>query len=293
MLGTESPVHVSLPLPYDFAGCTRGHGWYVLEPYAPTPTGIRRVERLASGRVVLLELTFDAACTAVAVTADCRLSSEEQREVGAKVRWILRADEDLTDFYATCAERGGIYALAIGKGRLLRSPTVFEDAVKVVLTTNTTWRQTKAMVSRLVEGLGEPHPTDPRLRAFPTPESILGAGERYLTTEGRLGYRAQAVLGLAERAAELEGLRGVGSSEELRRRLLSLRGIGPYAAATLLMLLGRYDYLAVDSELRSFAAKKYFASGTPAASELAHLYEDWGRWRYLGYWLDRWLDSHG
>ena len=283
---------VPLPLPYDFAGCTRGHGWYVLEPYAPTDLGIRRVERVASGRVVLLDLSYDPARAAVAIATDCPLTSAEEREVRAKVGWGLRADEDLADFYAACAARGGSYVLAIGKGRLLRSPTLFEDAVKVVLTTNTTWRQTKAMVSRLVQGLGEPHPADPRLRAFPTPESILAAGEGYLGSEARLGYRAPAVLALAARAEEMEGLREAAlTTEELRQQLLSFRGVGPYAAATLLMLLGRYDFLAVDSELRSFTTRKYFAGTPPAAADLARLYQDWGRWQYLGYWLDRWLDS--
>src|SRR6266545_2400997 len=41
------------------------------------------------------------------------------------------------------------WALARGAGRLLRSPTVFEDAVKTLCTTNCSWALTRLMVERL------------------------------------------------------------------------------------------------------------------------------------------------
>jgi hypothetical protein len=64
--------------------------------------------------------------------------------------------------------------------------------------------------------------------------------------------------------------------------------VGPYAAATMLMLLGRYDHLAIDSVYRAFVAKRYFAGRRPSDREAEAIYAGWGSWKYLGYWFDLW-----
>jgi 3-methyladenine DNA glycosylase/8-oxoguanine DNA glycosylase len=289
ILHEPTSLQISVPLPYDFLGCVNGHGWSVFAPFARGDASLHRVELLTSGKVVQLELSAESGPQAVGVSihVNTALTPTEQAEVIQKVRWMLRLDEDFAEFYALCRRQGKQYLNAIGRGRLLRSPTLFEDAFKVLLTTNTTWRQTQQMTARTVNALGQPVPQRPDLRAFPTPAAVLDAGESFFIAEARLGYRSAAAIELAKRVAELEALRDSAlSTPELRKRLLSFRGIGPYGAATLLMLLGRYEYLAVDSEVRAFTAKKYFAGepGTPAAIE--QLYTHWGRWQYLGYWLD-------
>lgn len=289
MLHEPAILGISVAPPYDFLGCVNGHGWSVLAPFARGDASLHRVELLTTGKVVQLELSAasDLQTTGVSIRVSAALTPAEQAEVIRNVRWMLRLDEDFAEFYALCRWQGKHYLSAIGRGRLLRSPTLFEDAFKVLLTTNTTWRQTQQMAARTVAALGQPLPEHPDLRAFPTPAAVLDAGETFFKDEARLGYRSGAAIGLAERAAELEALRDSSlPTPELRKRLLSFKGIGPYGAATLLMLLGRYEYLAVDSEVRAFTAKKYFAGvpGTPAAIE--QLYAHWGRWQYLGYWLD-------
>jgi 3-methyladenine DNA glycosylase/8-oxoguanine DNA glycosylase len=289
MIHEPTTLHISVSPPYDFLGCVNGHGWSVLAPFARGDTSLYRVEQLASGKVIRLELSAESnpPSAGVSVRANTALTSAEQAEVMRNVRWMLRLDEDFAEFYALCREQGNHYLNAIGRGRLLRSPTLFEDAFKVLLTTNTTWRQTQQMVARTVSALGQPLPDQPDQRAFPTPAAMLAVGEAFFKNEARLGYRSAAAVGLAERAAELETLRDSAlSTPELRRRLLSFNGIGPYGAATLLMLLGRYEYLAVDSELRSFTAKKYFGGKPGTVAAIEQLYAHWGRWQYLGYWLD-------
>ena len=45
------------------------------------------------------------------------------------------------------------------------------------------------------------------------------------------------------------------TGEEAHRRLMAIKGIGPYAAGNLLKLLGHYDHLSLDSWVRpKFAA---------------------------------------
>ena len=282
-------LDIVAPHPYDFVACIKGHGWVALEPFQPTDNGFRRVERLATGRVVLLTFRQAGAgdATSIRVEASADLSPAEQGEVLAKARHILRLDEDFSEFYGLCRRIGGPQGLCLGKGRLLRSPSLFEDACKVIATTNVTWRQTKAMVARTVALIGPAVDDAPALRAFPGPAEALAAGAAFFRDEVRLGYRTEAVIALAERADELEALRSAGlSSGELRQRLLTFRGIGPYAAATLAMLVGHYDFLPVDSEALAFTARKYFGGRTPRPADIEALYEPWGAWKYLGYWLD-------
>jgi 3-methyladenine DNA glycosylase/8-oxoguanine DNA glycosylase len=67
------------------------------------------------------------------------------------VRHMLRLDEDFSEFYDHCKLKGGTWGeIRIGTGHLLRSPTVFEDLVKVICTTNIQWSGTKRMVRELV-----------------------------------------------------------------------------------------------------------------------------------------------
>ncbi|MDX1663612.1 MAG: hypothetical protein R3272_07450 [Candidatus Promineifilaceae bacterium] len=289
-------LQITVPVPYDFDACLRGHGWRWLAPFSPNEEGVTRVERLQSGRVIQMAIREGEEGETVRVHVDQPLTEAEETELKQEASWMLRLDEDLAPFYEMCVERGGRYAAVIGHGRLLRSPTLFEDAVKVLFTTNTTWRQTKQMTARTVEGLGAPHPTLPETaevrHAFPEPAAVMEAGVAFFRDHVRAGYRADYVVALAERAEELEALRERASVEdalptdELRKRLLSFRGIGPYAAATLLMLLGRYDYLAIDSEVRAFTSRHYFDGRTGSNAEIRALYEVWGPWKYLAYALD-------
>jgi 3-methyladenine DNA glycosylase/8-oxoguanine DNA glycosylase len=107
----------------------------------------------------------------------------------------------------------------------------------------------------------------------------------------RLGYRDAYVLQLAREVAEgkrdLESLKTSDLPlKELKRELKTIKGVGDYAAHTLLMILGRYDEVAVDTELRSHVARVYGKEKTMPDREMAAVYDQWGRWRYLVYWYE-------
>src|SRR2546422_551323 len=57
----------------------------------------------------------------------------------AQVRHVLSLDLDLTPFYAVAAEDPDLAWVLTGAGRMARGPTVFEDVVKTICTTNTSW----------------------------------------------------------------------------------------------------------------------------------------------------------
>lgn len=287
-------LELSARPPFSLHQVIHSHGWPQLAPFLwDRASGeLRRVERLATGRVV--ELRFDPTPEGVAVEVDTPLAPAEQAELEAKVDWMLGLGQDFSAFYAATRHEPKLaQAEALARGRVLRSSTLFEDVLKTIATTNTTWGGTIRMIDALVRLYGEPLPADPTRRAFPTPERLAAVDADSLRAEVKLGYRAPYVQGLAQAVAsgslDLEALRGSElSTPELRQRLLAIKGVGGYAAAHLLVILGRYDYVPVDSWARSLVAKEWHDGQRVGETEVNAAFEDWGEWRGLAYWCWDW-----
>jgi 3-methyladenine DNA glycosylase/8-oxoguanine DNA glycosylase len=177
------------------------------------------------------------------------------RELAAIVRHMLRLDEDMSAFYAVAAADPDLAWAAAGAGRMVRSPTVFEDLVKTICTTNCTWSATVRMVTALVESLGLPAEDVPSARAFPTAAAMAAAGDDFYTGVAKAGYRGPYLRSIATDVAEgrldLETLADPALADaDVAERLLALPGVGPYACAHMMMLLGRYQQLILDSWTR-------------------------------------------
>lgn len=74
----------------------------------------------------------------------------------------------------------------------------------------------------------------------------------------------------------------------MRRDLLALPGIGPYAAATLLGILGRYDFIGVDTEAISAVSKAFYDGQPIGAKEIEAVFARWGKFKSLAYWFWDW-----
>lgn len=185
-----------------------------------------------------------------------------EAKVMGEVRHILRLDEDLSGFYERASRDPALAWASGGAGRMIRSQTVFEEVVKTICTTNCAWSATERMVGALVEHLGArapgPPADGPAGRTFPTAETMAGTGEDFYRDVARAGYRGGYLRSLATSVAQghvdLEQLErdspeGL-SDDEVEQRLLALPGVGPYAAAHVMMMLGRYSRLILDSWTR-------------------------------------------
>ena len=288
----------STPTPFDFEATATEHGWVVLRPFEwqPATAALSRIHRLANGQVVRLRLRDGnqnpTSVVQINVESIEPAAPADELEIRRAVRRMLRLDEDLTDFYQLAARMNGWQLrLRPGGGRLLRCPTLFEDIVYTLCTTNIAWSGTIRMVERLTTELGEPFPDGPQWQAFPTPAAIASAGAEFLRQKTGLGYRSAYVWELA--VAVVEGRLDLTKLEDptlltetLHDELRRLKGVGPYAAATMLMILGRYDYLAIDTELRAHVSKKYFDGQPASEAQIRSIYAPWGAWQYLAYWFD-------
>jgi 3-methyladenine DNA glycosylase/8-oxoguanine DNA glycosylase len=211
------------------------------------------------------------------------------------VAHVLRLDQDLSGFYRRVHDDPDLAWAAAGAGRMLRSPTVFEDVVKTICTTNCAWGATVRMVNALVAHLGEPAlgGDGPLTNAFPTPAAMAAAPESFYRDVVRAGYRGAYLRSLAASVAggtlDLEALGRATPEEipdeELEGSLLALPGVGPYAAAHIMMTLGRHSRLILDSWTRPTYARMAGRRGPVADRLIERRFRRYGDFAGLAFWL--------
>lgn len=268
--------------PFSLPAVVRSHGWIQLDPFAGEDDGetFAYVQELDTGRVV--ELRVSGAPAGVSVEVDAPLSEMEQARLSRDVGWMLGLDQDLSEFYALARSEPKLaHVEQRAQGRVLRSPTLFEDVVKTILTTNTAWSGTRRMVKAIVSQFGAPLPDDSGRRAFPGPERLAASDEETLRYETRLGYRAPHVLALARAVAggdlDLEAYKTSDlPTPQLRKELLVIKGVGPYAAANLLVLLSRYDFVPVDSWALKVVSHEWHGGEPIGPAQVEAAFERWG-----------------
>jgi N-glycosylase/DNA lyase len=242
--------------PVDFPRTLLSHGVADLPPneIAPDGTSLRTV--LSAGESAwLVELTPDGGGRAQLSSGATAPPIAHRAALTTQIRHMLRLDEDLSPFYLVAAADPTLAWVASGAGRMMRSPTVFEDLVKTICTTNCTWSATVRMVTALVGELGTPAAGARERRAFPSPATVADAGEAFFRDVARAGYRGPYLRALADDVAsgrlDLEALGDPAlPDQEVADRLLRIAGVGPYAMAHMMMLLGRYRRLILDSWTR-------------------------------------------
>jgi len=128
-------------------------------------------------------------------------------------------------------------------------------------------------------------------RAFPTPTAMAAAREPFYRDVVRAGYRGAYLRTLARDVArgkiDLEQLLSAQPEElpddEVAARLLALPGVGPYAAAHVMMLLGRHSRLILDSWTRPTYAE---LNGRKAVDrQIERRFRRYGPYAGLAFWL--------
>jgi 3-methyladenine DNA glycosylase/8-oxoguanine DNA glycosylase len=286
-------LDLSARLPFRFLSVAKSHGWVQMAPFAfdEDAKTLAYTDRLSNGRV--LEYRITERGNGVTVDTE-KLTQSEQEEVTGRVTWMLGLDLDFSAFYvASKREPKLAQAEKLARGRVLRSPTLFEDVVKTILTTNTLWSATKRMNLNLINQYGPTLDGDTEKRAFPSPAEIADRGPEVLREAVRVGYRAPAIHELAVRVASGElDLESLKTSHlptlELRKELLTIKGVGPYAAANLLLILGRGDFIPVDSWALKLVSHEWYDGGPVTPKQVEEAFEAWGEFKGLAFWFWEW-----
>jgi 3-methyladenine DNA glycosylase/8-oxoguanine DNA glycosylase len=284
--------------PFNFNSVINSHGWIQLAPFRTDESGriLFYTDRLTNGRLV--EYRVEEGRGGVHVEVPGRLGKAEKAEVIEKITWMLGLDMDFTSFYkAARGEPKLRQARRLARGRVLRSPTFFEDVVKTILTTNTLWAATIRMNRNLIEAFGA-SADGGEGRAFPTPERLASSSTAVLREKVRVGYRAPAIHELAGLVAkgrlDLESCRTSAlPTLELRNELLKIRGIGPYAAANLLMILGRPDFIPIDTYAMKMVSHEWHGGRPVTPKQVERAFRKWGEHKGLAFWFWDWKYDGG
>lgn len=285
-------IELATPSGFRLEATVHSHGWYRLAPYAwePDSQTLTRAEQVESGVVVFLRISQQEQVLRIEWSP---VRGARVPEITRRVMRMLQLQLDLTAFHRRCQRlRSHRDAGPAAFGRLLCGTTRFEDAVRVITTTNTAWRQTVRMNELLVGNYGS---RDAKGRAaFPSPQTLAGVDPAELQERCRLGYRAGTIAALARGVAggnvALEADFSGISTHDLETFFRTLPGIGPYGAAHMLALEGRHDRIAVDTEFRRYVRTHHFGGEDVSDRELCAVYEKWGRWKYLAYWWELWSE---
>jgi 3-methyladenine DNA glycosylase/8-oxoguanine DNA glycosylase len=302
----QSTVFIDIPEDFSFKATVNSHGWRELAPFEFDEENWRlsyvfRDEKHGAVPVVISEEKEK-------IRIDVAVPDVDVDRIARDARHLLRLDDDLNGFYESIIGHERLTWVGEQRaGRLLRSPTVFEDLVKTICTTNCSWALTKIMVSNLVEKLGGTRTLLPASiavrpakragvpalhpKTFPTAEAMAAMDEDFYRTEIRAGYRSPYFVELAESVASgrLDPQAWLTSdlpTTELKKEMKKVKGVGDYAAENLLKLVGRYDGLALDSWLRSQFYKNHNNEKKCADKKIEKHYKKFGQWRGLVIWCD-------
>jgi N-glycosylase/DNA lyase len=294
---------LSLPLrgagaePVDLARTLNSHGFAELAPSAldEEATELRVTIGFRGGRPRRIRIGQGEAGTARIDVLGPAAGPRVRAAALAGAAHVLRLDQDLSRFYRQIAADPDLAWASAGAGRMLRSPTVFEDVVKTICTTNCAWSATVRMVNALVGSLGEPAigGDGPLTHAFPTPAAMASAPESFYREVVRAGYRGAYLIELARRVdagdVDLEAMGAMTPDElsdnDLERSLLELPGVGPYAAAHIMMTLGRNSRLILDSWTRPKYARLTGRARPVADATIERRFRRYGDDAGLAFWL--------
>lgn len=287
-------ARLSVGVPGDFvlARDVCSYGFFILEPNVWRPGDEAFTTTLnVGGRGVSVTMRQGGAGEALRVVADSGLDAAERGEVKRALTRMLRLDESserIAEFHEADPrwKRGG-------RGRLMRSPTLFEDVIKTVTSCNVAWAGTIMMNRRLCERFGVASASG--ARAFPTAEKIARVRAASLRARCSVGYRDARIVELARMFVRgeinpgwLESART--SDEQVYEAMLEWPGIGAYGAANIMQLLGRYDRLPLDTESVRHGREVlgYRGTGAQIMKRVKAHYEAFGVHKFRSYWFEVW-----
>jgi len=272
-----------IPSHYSLRSVLLSHGWSGLAPFQ-VAQNYQSIEFgfLGQGKPTKVKVSQDK--NNLVIDSKRKLTAKELETI----QWMFGLNLVLDDFFDLAHKHDRVWIKKYHMGRLMRAETVFEDLIKLILTTNCTWSLTKKMVSDLCVQLGE---KSGDTYCFPKPEVIARKKEDYFKTKVKTGYRAPYLVKIAKMVAS--GQLDVESWKtdnrpylELRKDILALPGAGPYVAENLLRYLGKYDGLGVDSWVRGQLQKMWKAKKQPDDKAILKKYKQFENYKGLILWCD-------
>ena len=289
-------LYFQTPENFSFKSTVYSHGWADLSPFH-LPEDLSFISYVFKGKSktpYYLKIS-EKGKGQLKIITEHRLTKSIKSEILRTVERMFRLDEDYDEFYQLAKEAKEFsWVLKYNAGRMLRCGSLWEDMVKMLCTTNCTWRLTQIMTENLVNKLGSCKSTTKsgeNICAFPEPKDIARQSEEFLRNEIKMGYRAPYLLEFARSivSGDLDLYEFENNSlqtEDLYKKIRRIKGFGDYAVSNLLKLLGRYDYMGADSWSRQKFFEKHHNGKVVEDKKINSHYKNYGKWAGLFFWMD-------
>ncbi|KAL9690204.1 hypothetical protein QQ045_010601 [Rhodiola kirilowii] len=314
-------ILLKLDATFNLAKAVCNHGFFMLPPnnWIPSHQTLQRPIRLSNDSSCMVSifqskpLDTNSSYLYVRVHQVSQLPLKYQHEILEQVQRMLRISEEDEDDVRAFQQLHPL-AKQSGFGRIIRSPSLFEDVVKSILLCGCRWKRTMIMADSLCDLECELKPatkskrkrsgtsdvTQQTLRNFPSSGQLACLDTNTLNKHCQLGYRANYVIGFAKAVDQgefdikrLEEMASSarqgksGSYSEVEIELKKIKGAGSFVVANLAMCLGFYHQVPIDSEtkrhLRQVHGKEI---GKKCEKDVEEIYSKYKPYQSLAYWLE-------
>jgi 3-methyladenine DNA glycosylase/8-oxoguanine DNA glycosylase len=290
----KTTITFKCPKYYDLYMTCHVHGWKNLAPFSwDDAKNVLQFAALVENQPVDIKAEQSRQTLKATITSHKKLSRSSKSKAKTIITRSLGLDIDISELLGVAKKTGQQYVKLIkkGAGRLLRAPTLWEDAAKTLFTTNGTWALTQKMCeSACSKTFIKPTPSG--AFPFPSPDKFVKYQPAELKQLMPVGYRAGYLKPLSKTFADDPTLEQVetngfdyNSADKLVR---DLKGFADYATAHLLILAGYYNEIPIDTVVVSYLKKNHRVR--KPKSFIDRHYNKWGKYKWWGFKLEKMLN---
>ncbi|KAI5652326.1 hypothetical protein M9H77_29513 [Catharanthus roseus] len=297
------------------------HGFFMMAPniWNPSTQCFSRPLRLADSTTsinVTISQSSHENCLIVKLDHVKKITSLDKKAILGQVQRMLRLsledEKHVQEFQKIHPE-----AKEKGFGRIFRSPSLFEDAIKCFLLCYCRFQNTLKMAEllcdiqfELLNGLitgkdnmillnsnqgikrkrnDDDSSMNTHLRNFPNAKELCCFDEDFLKKRGKTGLRSRYILEFARKVDsgeyKLREFEKCTSHIKLCQKLKEIKGFGKYAAANMKMCLGFYTIVPIDSETKRHFEEIHGRSSC-SSEVIKEIYGKYAPFQCLAFWFE-------
>jgi 3-methyladenine DNA glycosylase/8-oxoguanine DNA glycosylase len=288
-------LSLDTPRFYDLYATCHAHGWKNLLPFHwDDDNKLLQFTAYVAEMPVDFEASQSNACVIVTLRSAKSLSVQQIEAARSLVTRSLCLNIDTAPLLEISKKVGPEYVrlIKMGAGRLLRAPTLWEDAAKTLFTTNCTWSLTTKMCESFCSDVfSKAAPSG--VYPFPTAEKIARYSPKALNKVSPVGYRSEYLIGLAKHFTKdplLGSIESNGLDYEVADAVVrKIKGFGDYATAHMLILAGYYDKVPIDTVVVAYLKENHRVR--KPQSFIDRHYRKWGKYKWWGLKLENYLTT--
>ena len=278
---------------YDLYTTCHAHGWKNLSPFSwDYGKNVLRFAALVENQSIDIAVKQSGETGRVTLTSHQKLDRSSTSKAKAIISRSLGMDIDTSELLSLAKKTGPEYVKLItkGAGRLLRSPTLWEDAAKTLFTTNCSWSLTQKICNSACSETFV-HPAPSGAFPFPSPDKIASYEADQLKQLMPVGYRAVYLKLLSEifmNDPTFEKIETNGFDYKSADKLVrGLKGFADYATAHVLILAGYYNEIPIDTVVVAYLKRNHRVR--KPKSFINRHYRKWGKYKWWGFKLEKML----